>query len=315
MSDKDVRKAKKAEHKSERKESKANLKFFKNIDETVSDDVREKAKESILLDNLELKEKQSLSKGGTMIIEDSSSTLPFSLDKLTDKKNIYTLSNSLGVKTIHVDSRTKYDHLNAESEQDFRKNYVPLLIETHYVYVDANNMSHKAEISYKKLYVHLKDNLPRWLEYLGMRNGVWCERIVGILGNFATITRQRGDLDSSYPNIANAEQQQKQQIDFDLCQEILDIDRIILDRYTACCRENLPYDSVQNEIDKSRQLICLEGIDSSLTMLFHYYYYYYHYQTQSPGLTYKYLMVLFNLRQNVGSIGKTTAEDIHFVLR
>jgi hypothetical protein len=156
----------------------------------------------------------------------------------------------MGVKTIHFDARTKYDHLNEENEKDFRKNYVPLLIETHYVYVDANNMSLKAEISYKKFYVHLKENLPRWLEYLGMKNGVWCERIVGILGNFATITRQRGDIDSSTSS----------KRDFDLCQEILDIDRIILDRYTVCCRENLPDDSVQNEIDKSRQLICLEGI-------------------------------------------------------
>jgi len=282
MNDKAERKAKKAEHKSERKESKANLKFFKNIDKSVSDEVIEKAKQSLLLDNLQLKEAQSLSKGGMMLLEDSSSTLPFSLDQLTDNKNVYILSNA-GVKTIHVDARTKYDHLNEESENDFRKNYVPLLIVTHYVFVGANNMSLNAAIAYKKFYVHLKDNLPRWLEYLGLNNGVWCERIVGILGNFATITRQRGDQDNSSSSSSKK--------DFDLCQEILDIDRIILDRYTLCCRQNLPDDSVQNEVDKQRQLLCLEG------------------------LTYKYLMLLFNLRYNVGSIGKTTAEDIHFVLR
>jgi hypothetical protein len=74
--------------------------------------------------------------------------------------------------------------------------------------------------------------------------------MVGILGNYATICRQRGD-NGLYSSDTSR--------DFALCQEILNIDKIILERYTLCCRQNVPDDAIFNDLEKFKQLLCLEG--------------------------------------------------------
>jgi hypothetical protein len=266
------------------------LEFFRNNDEKVNDDIVDQVnklqiKDKLLMKGMNFFDSSNLESivrvnaitmlkffgsCGKLSDDSSGDTKLFTEDHVKDVNQL-TIDN---IKYLHWDGRTNYNHLNEIEEKDFRTNYLPLLIATHYIFFAPNNMSSKAEIGYKTFYNHLKDNLSDWLKYFGLNNQVWylllllllllliiiiitirCERIVGILGNYATIVRQRGDNQKQPSDIKSVNSIR----DFVLCQEILNIDKIILDRYTQCCRENIPDDSVTNEIEKFKQLRCLEG--------------------------------------------------------
>jgi hypothetical protein len=182
------RRAKKAEQEAAVKESKENLQFFKKNDKKVDDDIIDQLRKLLIEDHEMQRGTNNKLNGDPIMMRNRFMFIKLygNIGKLTDDssgetklftedhvKNVYKLLLEDNRIHIHWDGRTKYDHLDAADEEDFRKNYVHVLITTHHVFLSPNNMSSKAEAAYKALYTHLKENLQQWLTYLGWNNGVW----------------------------------------------------------------------------------------------------------------------------------------------
>jgi len=120
---------------------------------------------------------------------------------------------------------------NKEGSIEFNRDFVPLLNNAYTMFLSPNMMTDRGEASYKKLYEFISDT-EKSLKYLDKTQ---CERSIGILGTWATILRQRGDVP--------------------LCSSVLDVDKEILDRYFELCKID-----DGSEVEKAKSLSCLEGL-------------------------------------------------------
>lgn len=125
-----------------------------------------------------------------------------------------------------------------------------------------DRVNSKGEASYKKVYSYISLNKERCLKFLDITQ---CEFSVGILGSYATVVRQRSE--------------------FSLCKNILEVDKVIFDRYFELCN------NLDDGLDKASAITCLEG------------------------LKYKYLMIKFNLFRDIGDSGTFPIPDIRFMMK
>lgn len=189
--------------------------------------------------------------------------------KINDRKQVQELQsflNDLPFETPLIPVSVIGSNCNDDKEGsiDFNCDFLQLFSDAYIMFSSPNNMNSICESSYKKFYEYISFNVEKSLKYLSCTQ---CEISIGILGVYAALLRQR--------------------CDYTLCTEVLEVDKVVLDRYFELCK----LDDGNDEVEKAKLL------------------------NEVEALKYKYLLIKFNVLKDSGEAHKFTVHDGQFMLK
>jgi hypothetical protein len=180
------------------------------------------------------------------------------------------------VRMINGDLRTNTDHMAQSESLEFMQNHIGKLRNAYYSFTGhgppVNMIDAECLSLYETLFADMRQHSPIWNNFFeNIKNTVWCERSVAMLNTYATVLRQRAEI----------ERESRDEHAFDTifqCERVLNLGGKQLKRYK---------DSLSNPR-------CLQVAHHNDATKF------YLDQRCAEGLTYRYLLIKHNLLMQTG---------------